>query len=473
MVYIIFVLELSLIILSFIFTALKTLYLVNILVVIVVGFMSLLLFLLFKFEIPLLPILLLTFILNPLLSNKLWYFNFLPFIALYFFLIERIKENEIFNSRFYFYLLPIIFMGFLSVNFLGILERSFISLMKSLLSSLLSPINSDYFPYKNIGTSNLVESVKRIINEGGGIEDYRISPIANFFAIAFSILVLVAFLSLFIKVVVAKSPSHYRTVRTWRFFVIVSFFYFILFIILFLTCNLLPNTFTVEGTKFNLIYFALLLLFYAVALFIFKIAHRTFEERIVLNEFVPKLQPVFFVLSLLLLLTFIIFVLKYNGANKDEIMHIFVLSFSFTGLATILLTMIREKGEFEIVSLPKALKESKEMVEHYRRYGSEYLNKIKEKREYIKFLYFLAIITFIKKGYPVEECLTPREILFKVRPCLSTNLFFILTDAFYTAEYSNEEIDDEIFNEIKAKSSALLKEINVLDEFKKTLETSL
>lgn len=474
MVYFIFILQLYLIVLykmaSF-FS--KTLH-AYIFFIIVAALLSIVLFLLVKFEVPKFPVLVLTFAVNPFLISESNYYNLIPFVSLYFFLVNKLKENEVFHKKFYFYLLPLVLLGFMPNTVGGIFEKSFYTFIKGILSFFFGQIEGSVNPTPRANSGvNIGDAVKKIFDNNVYQGDTLTTTI-SIVSILLSILMLIMLGTLFKNVLISGRNNQAKQFKPFK----IEFLIFILYLLGLFSVLIFYNlrssiTFTsFRLVGFNAFYFVGLLLIYT---FIFFLRRYSIDraQRIYKYNINNKFSKISMVVFLILVIGLFFTLFFYRGNQKDEVIIAFLFISSLLSVLLIFLANFNGLNSFDTKTIPNVFKEtSQRQMDIYNKYGISYLSSIKDPKEYIRYLYLIALIKLYEKGFKFESFFTPYDILKRVSNYLDSDIFYRLTLAFYIVEYSNEQLDEELFNYIFKNKDKLLNDFERIDFTKQTLEAS-
>jgi hypothetical protein len=463
MIYIIFTAQIFLFIYSllenFIHTSKYGIVLVFVLVVvfILVGF------LLTKFELSKNIVLIAGFVLDVFLVKYSLFANVLSFASLYFYILDKLKENDVLKKSMYFYLSPLILLGFIPLKLPGALEK----VVKNFFSKILlaSPGGGSGISQGNrtqLHLSNFFGNLKNSLYEDFAIDNFQIF---NLTSLLLSIVILVVLLVIFYLILRSQTPKN-KKISSTRYKIemfLLSFLFAILEFVVIYTFFGRVNEATRRTPSFNflsLVELALLygLIFFA-ARFVYKRENVTF--RIPYNVKADAISLLFF-FGLPFTLLFLAF---YKGQNRDMLVSIFIIGLSILGVLFLEHNINLLNGVNDIDRILK--NDTSKFKENYLKFQAGYLDKITDRKEFIEYLYFLCILKFLRKGFSIEDYSTPNEILREVLPYLTTEKFEILTNALYTVEFSNQTIPENKFAYIRNFTKELLNEIDKIGELKK------
>jgi hypothetical protein len=158
-------------------TTLKFGYLIYLFIVVV----SIILFyLMFKMEFSKLVITILTFVFGAFLTRVTHLFNLIPFVTLYFYVIDRLKENGVFKSKYYLYLSFIILLGLVPIEIPGIFEKHLTQIFVSIISSIFSMKSSNtQYPNPN-PQNNIFNQIQNAFKENA-TADTRFTGFSSLF----------------------------------------------------------------------------------------------------------------------------------------------------------------------------------------------------------------------------------------------------------------------------------------------------
>ena len=463
MIYIIFTAQLFLFLYSLLENFINTSK-YGIVLLVVLGVVFILIgFLLTKFGLSKNIVLITSFVLGVFLAKYSLFANVLSFASLYFYIVDKFKENDILKKSAYLYLSPIILIGFIPIKLPGALEN----IIKSFFSKILwaPPRGVSGIPQSNrsgLPLSNFFVNLKNSLNENFTIDNFQIFNVTSLFL---SIVVLVVLLVIFYFIFRSGiSKSKKRIDKRYRLEIfLLSFLFAILEFVLLYTFFGVANEATQSISSFNFLSLVELVLLYG---FIFLAARFAYKREDV--TFRIPYNVTADVISLLLFfgLPFtLLFLAFYKGQNRDMLVSIFIIVLSILGVLYLKRNINLLNGMNDVDRILK--NDTSKFKENYLRFQVDYLDKITDRKEFIEYLYFLCILKFLRKGFLIEDYSTPNEILREVSPYLTTEKFKLLTDALYTVEFSNQTISENEFAYIRNFSKELLNEIDKIGEIKK------
>lgn len=429
---------------------------------------SLLLFyLMYKMEFSKLVVTLLTFVLGTFFIKVSYLFNLIPFTTLYFYIISRIKENEIFENKHYIYLVWIILLGFIPVKVPGLFEKNFLSFFKTVISFLFIYDLGSSTTYPQVRNANPFNNLRNAFNENA-TQSARLLGIVNLFAIIISLLVLVMLIILIIYVLKVRIKSSTLLKRESNKLILFTLLLAIASVLLVLISFISVNSYEASVPSLKLWHgIIILLLYYAFVFLVYKIVSRNLSQYIPKEGFtVPKGVP--FVLTVTFLLLIMLMVLLLTSETRYSVIAMSL--GSILALSLIFYYALSIRGEASVIENHPVFKNSQKVIDNFKKYGEEYLNMIENERDFITFLYFLCLLEFAKIGIQIKEEVTPREFLYTVKPYLKTDLFDLLTRNFYVAEYSNSDLDNKTVEFLKVNAKSLLNEIREIKVNKEVLE---
>ncbi len=463
MIYVIFTTQLFLLLYSFLANFIRTSK-YGVLLLLVLGVVFILIcFLLIKFEFSKNIVLITSFVLDVFLLKYSLLANVLSFASLYFYIVEKLKENDILKKSTYIYLSPLILIGFIPLKLPGIFEN----IIKNFFSNILlaSPGNVSSIVGSNktqLPFSNLLGNLKNSLDENFPLDNLQI---LNFTSLFLSIVILSVLLIIFYSIFRSGASRSKKAVnkRHKMEIFLLSFLFAILELVVVYTFFVGIGG-TIQGTSsFNLLSLIELVLLYS---FIFFAAHFAYKREDV-TFWIPYSMKTDLV-SLLLFFGFpltLLFLVFYKGQNRDMLVSIFIIGLSIIGALFLKHNIDLLEGVNDIDRILK--NNTDKFKENYLRFQVDYLDKITDKKEFIEYLYFLCLLKFLRKGFLIEDYSTPNEILREVSSYLTTEKFKVLTNALYTVEFSDQAVSENVFTFIKNFSKELLDEIDKVGELKK------
>jgi hypothetical protein len=449
-------------------TTLKFGYLIYLFIVVV----SIILFyLMFKMEFSKLVITILTFVFGAFLTRVTHLFNLIPFVTLYFYVIDRLKENGVFKAKYYLYLSFIILLGLVPIEIPGIFEKNLTQIFVSIISSIFSMESSNtQYPNPN-PQNNIFNQIQNAFKENATV-DTRFTGFSSLFSLIFSIAVLVLLVLLFVSVVkIQNKTAPYKKKRFNRVLLYSATLIISSILIVLVSFTSLNSFQSTNPGKFN--FWVALSLF---SLFVFILtSFKIYRYYIEPEHYFPKDPKVLSTKTKIIMsLSFTVLVVSNVIAYiffRQRFFSAMIISLSTLFIAFIFYYTLSLQGEIAVYTNHPIFKKSEQIISNYEKYGEEYLNRIENPKEFIIYLYFLSILNFEKANIKMADEMTPKEFLETVKPCLKSNIFELLTSAFYLAEYSKNEIDENTINFLRKNADKLLSEIKELKNTTLSLET--
>ncbi len=456
MVYAIFNIQLLLVITKFLIENISNNELRIVLFLITFLFLLLSFYLSFKYDFTPVSFLFGSFIISSIFHFNIW-LNVLSFLSLYFYLIDRLKRNGIFNKKMYFYLSFVPLFGLLNIDILPFLKINFSRVFVSIAGFLFAPVPKEELR-KNL--QNPPNNLGGIVNEQVEVKNLSFT---NIIAIVFALFILIALL-VFLYFVVKANFNRVKTFQPKRnrlnqILIFLSILPTIILLLLTLTTyNISFQSFNINRSNF-IFPFILLILVYSFILFIMKLYAREYESSY--SKFFYSNFKVSLIISIFLILFFVIFSLLFYHIKGRDFLIIFTLTIlTISGFVSFSFYLYKLNGEILVPLAGDVFKDKLQTLsKKYKEFGINYLDMISTKKEFIEYLYFLSILTLIRKGFNYSESTTPKEFLNSIKNYLISNNFPKLVDAFYFVEYSGYEIDDALFNELKNNSKKILEEL--------------
>ncbi|MGB9854985.1 MAG: hypothetical protein ACPLKS_00395 [Caldisericum exile] len=416
-------------------------------------------YLMSKLESSKVIVLFLSFILGTFLGRVSNLLNVLPFSVLYFYVIDKMKENEVFERRHYFFLAWIPLMGLISVGFRPILKEMFATLFNSIFSFLFV-YNSNFSDYQISNSQNFFNILRKIGNENVS-SDIRLLVFANVLSLAVSFAILIILTLLFVSIL--RTNTQNMALKKRRSLIDKILMFLLVLISIFIIFVSLANINKPDLKEINLNLFeglVLLMLYFSFVILIYRISKRYVLD-LEQKEYYKAPKKLMILLSVFFVLIIVgLFVIMLSG---EQTLLAFVSLSTIGFLIFISYYIFTLRGEITVFENRKFFKETKELTENFKKFGKDYLNMISDPKEFVIYLYFLSLINFDRVGFKFKEGMTPKEFLVSVSPYLKSDLFITLTNAFYVAEYSNEEIDPNVLEVLKKNTEDILNEILSLD----------
>lgn len=456
MVYAIFNIQLLLVITKFLIENVSNSELRIVLFLIAFLFLLLFFYLSFKYYFTPISFLFGSFIISSIFHFNIW-LNVLSFFSLYFYLIDKLKRNEIFNKKMYFYLSFVPFFGLLNINILPLLKINFSQIFVSITGFLFAPI---YKEELNKNLQNPSNNLGKTVNEQVELKNLSFT---NIIAIVFALFILIA-LVVFLYFVVKSNVNRVKALKPKRnrlsqILIFLSILPTIILLLLTLTTyNVSFQSFNINQNNF--IYpFILLILVYSFILFIMKLNTREYESNY--SKFLGSNFKVSLIIAIFLILFFVIFTLLFYHVKNRDFLIIFILTIlTILGFVSLSFYLYKLNGEILVPLAGEVFKDKLQILsKKYKEFGVNYLDMIQTKKEFVEYLYFLSILTLVRKGFNYSDSTTPKEFLNSIKNYLISDNFPKLVDAFYFVEYSGYEIDDALFNELKNNSKKILEEL--------------
>ncbi|MEF3245566.1 MAG: hypothetical protein K6343_06290 [Caldisericaceae bacterium] len=456
MVYAIFNIQLLLVVAKFLIENIAKYELRIVLLLIAFLFLLLFFYLSFKYDFTPVSFLFGSFIISSIFHFNIW-LNVLSFLSLYFYLIDKLKRNGIFNKKMYFYLSFVPLFGLLNIDILPFLKINFSQTFVSIASFLFTPI-----PKEELHTNlqNSPNNLGGIINEQVEVKNLSFT---NIIAIVFALFILIGLL-VFLYFVVKANFNKVKILQPKRnslkqVLIFLSILPTIILMLLTLTTyNISFQSFNIDQSNF--IYpFVLLILVYGFVLFIMNLYARKHESNY--SKFYNSNFKVSLIISFFLILFLVIFSLLFYHIKNRDFLIIFALTIlTVLGFVALAFYLYKLNGEILVPLTGDAFKDKLQTLsKKYKEFGVKYLAMISSKKEFIEYLYFLSVLTLIKRGFNYSESVTPKEFLNSIKNYLTSENFSKLVDAFYFVEYSGCEIDSVLFNQLKTNSIKMLEEL--------------
>ncbi|BAL80905.1 hypothetical protein [Caldisericum exile] len=433
----------------------------------IIIFAIIMFYFMYKMEVSKLFIVILSFILGTFLTKTSNLFNLLSFGVLYFYIIDKTKENEIFSKKLYFLLAWIVLLGLIPKNPPTIFLKHVSTLIKEVISFLFfNEVSSNN--YQNTTSSKIFNSIQNIINEKAPA-DVRFLGFANTLALFVSFAILIILIFLFILILKTEvAHKNYKNKKYQRVISLALLLSITSFLMIFISFKYINDNTSVQLTTNVWKGLFLLVMYFSIIVTIYRIS-RQYILRQDQREFYIAPRSLMILLSVCFVLLIAGLTVIILSGERSAISFISLSIIAF--LILIYFYVFSLRREIAIFENNEIFKEPKKLVENYTKFGEDYLNIINDPREFVIYLYFLSLINFSKVGFKLSEGMTPKEFLKKVKPFLKSNSFASLTDAFYIVEYSSEQINHELFEMIKNNSKDLLNEILLIGEPKGLLET--
>jgi len=443
------------------------------LIYIFILFLSVIIFYLsFKLELSKLVVTILAFLIGIFPAKVSYLFNIIPFAILYFYVIDQLKENGIFRKKYYLSLIFIVFLGLIPIKMPGIFEKNFLEVLTLLLTSifLMEPRNTTYpiLPARE----NILKQIQNAF-EMNAEPSMQFTGLVSLFALIISLVTLILLILLLVNITRIKVSSMNHKKERFSNFVLNSIILItasLLMASIFFAYSEIKTTLSLGRSNFWIafaVFAPLAFIITSIRFYKYFIRFELYASRD--SPFISKKAGILILLSFLLLLI-TNFVLYIFFGQKHLALLIILLSTLF--ISFLLYYTFSMKGEIAVYKNP-LFRKSENIIANYERYGEGYLEKITDYKEFIIYLYFLSILKFSKNGIRMPDEMTPKEFLEMVKPYLKSNIFEVLTNAFYLVEYSKDEVEDVVVKFLKENANELLKEIKSLNNIILTLETPL
>ncbi len=383
----------------------------------------------------LLLILLLSFTLLPFGS----FYNIIPFLALYLYIIEAFREHSILTFKHAIMVSPILLLEAIPIKWKGLFESN---IGQKIHSILYATVDTHAVPYggsggifNNSGTKNSIGVTIRV-----GKEAYKSMSSFQTFLILVSLIILMAIFILFIA-------KFYKTTKRSVFFksmltgivvlIVTIFFAGVAFFKIFSAFKKALKTSTFEGFPNNGAFSTIP----KGGGNLKNIIHSVVTS----NSFSDSLRNFFKISSIILVIAAILF-------GTFLVYLLYKLLFSENIPQSILKN--REVTKYRKKIKQKGIKES--------------LKEIENPSEYVKFLYFSVLFLLDKKHFSIMKYETPNEFYGRVVKYSNIPVLYLdeLTSLFDKTKYSNLEISETDVSFLKIHSNELLDSIKKI-EFKK------
>lgn len=415
---------------------------------------------------------LLSFIPNIYLVNKFFYFNFLPFIALYFAILSILREKEVKYRFKEITILPIIFLGFIKFNVKGVLENSILSL-------LFAPGKASETP-----SFNPLEAVGKFLNaisQLGGNSSTSITFINSqrFLNILFFISVSIYILLLFylFKILAYSEEAHNKRRKRNFLTMVINLIVFVLIVVIienyqkifgFISLNFNPSP--INNVKAVIAIVAFVLVFLVSLVIYLSRASRTLRKGAGAGKAV--LPSNYGIAFLFLLLGFGLYHSKklhlFNNPIINKTLEIAGLCISVISFAVILIALFKIRSSIRVEPFKKIFGEK---LSHYSNLAEKgvlekSLKDTEDKREFVMLLYFIILYYLSLKRIEIQQSETPNEYEKRMqREEVMIPYFSNLTYLFNQVRYSENELDLDSFNNIKVNAFVLIDYIKNLSEF--------
>lgn len=414
----------------------------------------------------------LTFIPNIYLANKYYFLNFLPFIALYFSILNILKERNVSFKYRNIILFPIFLLGFLRINVKGFFENTILALLFT--PGKISQNPSSPFEGQS-PISNLVNFIREISSRK--TVSLRFWNSMEFLNIIF-VITTVAFIILiyyFFKIVSTADSMIFLKKRKRNYInLVINLLIFIFLAILIYGIpadfsKIIPNSGLTQAQILKLLIF-IVVFSTVILLIVAKVAKKSEAGKKEIRTSFPSMwQQYFFVLTLLVF-GFTLILLKrlqiIESKKFSDFIDIVGLFLALSSIVSIFILVFSVKRSINIATLKNLFGEKYVNFIEIAEEGDleEALSKIKNKRDYVLLFYFILIYNLIKKGIGINVSETPNEYFKRL---ISYGIvipnFNSITNIFNKARYSEEDIEDYEFEQLKECKSVVIDFIKSLN----------
>ncbi len=428
--------------------------------------------LLFFFKPKEIWIALLSFIPNIYLVNKFFYFNFLPFIALYFAILSILRERGVKYKLKEITILPIVLFGFIKFNIKGVLENSILSL-------LFAPGKVSETP-----AFNPIEAMGKFFNAisqigGGSSTSITFINSQKFLNILFFISVSIYILLLFyLFKILAYSEEIHNKKRNRNFLMMaINLIIFILIVLImqnyqkilsFISLNL--NASPVSTGKVIIAIVVLVLVFLISFIIYLSRTEKTLRKGSGAGK--ASLPSNYGIAFLFLLLGFALFQSKkihlFNNPIINKTLELAGLCISVISFVVILVALFKIRSSIRVETFKKLFGEKLSQYSSLAEKGGleKSLEETKNEKEFVMLLYFTVLYYLSLKKLEIQPSETPNEYEKRIQVKERIIPYFnILTYLFNQVRYSENELDLESFNKIRTNAFVLVDYVKSLSEF--------
>ena len=374
---------------------------------------------------------LLTFVLIILMDFTIVHYtifvNLIPFVALYLYIIGLLQEREVLNKKIALLVSPIIALGFLPVFSSGVLESN---LWKKIHTFLYSTGN---FSLSNPAVNQINSQITTNASKTHIIR--KIAPEVVRGLPGFQSFIIFLVLLLAVSIGILFLAKFYQTEGKKTFYKT-------------LVAGLFGIAVVIATASF--VFFKFI---HAVRLAVEEAARNSNVPPIVNGNKVPNSGLKISVKGVL------------SQLNTKALSHLLNNLGLMLGILTIIggaiLFYIVYKTFFveDVKTTLISKKETKKFMENIRKKGiKQSLNEIKNREEYVRFLYFSIIYLLQKRKIRILKYETPNEFYVRVQSIIDGTLpyFDFLTLLFNKVKYGNSTVSDREFNFLKTHSEELI-----------------
>lgn len=410
-------------------------------------------------------IIIISFLINPFILSFTEFLNFLPYISLYFYVLNILKSKNVSPRKASLYLLPIILGGLFPIKVQGFFESPVKNyFMHLFFSKPLNPSNTSIWVYPSNWTSpfNSFFSSEPFQKIFSGSKDFIFNP-PSFLIVFLSNLLFVLFLIMGFYSFRFFPGNGNKKIAKPILGILLSFTALILFILVILQdmpkiLNLFIDFFNnanLNIAPIGLWYKISTFIVIGVSLFLFLyIRNKRLRRSNNLGHY--GISPFYYLSSFVVVVILFLFMfrekLKFpfkSGMPLSGNFISFLLLIIAIMLVITILIMLRKVAQSNVPEELFGEKTVELRLKFYERSPVDTLKGVEDIKEFVLFFYFAALMILSSKGIKIMYAETPNEFLERLSKLVNIPHFDFMTNIFYATRYSNHDIEDDMYEKIK------------------------